>query len=66
MCICVGNRVHLEFRRELDKLELRDDEVFNLKCKNAIFLPNTVNVSEIAEELLMDHYNSDIVKLDWR
>lgn len=62
----VGNRVHLEFRQELDKLLLRHDEIFNLKCQNAIFLPNTLNVSDIAEELLKDHYNSDIFKMDWR
>ncbi|XP_063704077.1 serine protease inhibitor-like [Culicoides brevitarsis] len=61
-----GNRVHLEFRRELDKLAVREDEVFKLKCQNAIFLPKEVNVSEIAEDLLKDHYKSDIVKLDWR
>lgn len=72
MCVfvCVyiytGNRVHLEFSEELDKLKLRQDEVFKLKCQNAIFLPDSVNVSDIAEELLKDHYHSDVVKLDWR
>lgn len=61
-----GNRVHLEFRRELDKLELRHGEAFNFSSKNAIFLPKDANVSDIAEDLLKDHYKSDIVKMDWR
>uniref|UniRef100_A0A336MDL8 CSON015528 protein n=1 Tax=Culicoides sonorensis TaxID=179676 RepID=A0A336MDL8_CULSO len=60
-----GNTVHLEFRRELDAMALHDDEVFKLKCQNAIFMPRQSNVSEIAEDLLKDHYDTNLVKLDW-